>query len=72
MQDLILSVDALPDTLHKRIGSEKVRVHEENGAIILTPVPKSESTILWGLLQGNKFTTEQYLAQKKQDKELEA
>ena len=72
MHDSIVSVDTLQDTLYKRIRSDKVRVHEENGAIILTPVSKSESTNLWGLLQGDKFTTEKYLAQKSKDKELDA
>ena|GEM_PF-4690976 len=33
----------------------------------LTPVPKSESTNLWGLLSDSNFTTEKYFAQKRQD-----
>jgi len=72
MEDMILNVDTLPKPLHRRIRSDRVRVHEENGTFILTPVPKSETTNLWGLLPDGKFTTEKYLAQKRQDKELES
>jgi len=38
MEDMILSVSTLPEQLHRRFRSDRVRVHEENGAIVLTPV----------------------------------
>ena len=72
MDDMILSVSTLPEPLHRRIRSDKVRVHEDNGTIILTPVTKmDEPADLWGLLPEGQFTTEKYLAQKRLDKELE-
>ena len=36
--DEILSVKTLPETLHRRFRSDRVRVHEENGVVTLTPV----------------------------------
>jgi len=71
VQEMILNANTLPDVLYRRISADKVRVSEENGAIILTPVPKLEPTNLLGLLSDDKFTTENYLAQKRQDKELD-
>jgi virulence-associated protein VagC len=68
MEEMI-SVNTLPESLHRRIPSDKVRVHEKNGIITLTPVPKPTS--LWGLLSDGKFTTKEYFEQKRQDKELE-
>ena len=69
--DEILSVKTLPEPLIRRFHSDRVRVHEENGVVILTPVVNAEPTDLWGLLPDGKFTTEKYLAQKRQDKDLE-
>lgn len=72
MEEMILSVNTLPEPLHRRFRSERVRVHEENGVVILTPVDtKTEPTDLWGLLPEGKFSTEKYLAQKRLDKALE-
>jgi len=71
MEDMIINVSTLPEQLHQRFRSERVRVREDNGSLILTPVISKESTDLWGLLPGDKFTTADYLSQKKQDKEME-
>lgn len=73
MDDMILSVNTLPEPLHRRFRSERVRVREENGSVILTPVADTnpKHTSLWGLLPEGLFTTEEYFAQKRQDKELE-
>ena len=71
MRDTIINVTTLPDTLRPRFRSKRVRVSEDNGSVILTPV-SYETTNLWGLLPDDRFTTEKYLEQKKADKELEA
>ena len=72
MSEIILSTRTLPEPIYRRISSDKVRVYEENGNIILTPVFNTDdSSDLWGLLSGGKFTTDKYLAQKRLDKELE-
>ena len=73
MEEMILNVNTLPEPLHRRFRSDKVRVHEEeNGVITLTPVVSTEPTDLWGLLPKGMLTTEKYFAQKRLDKELES
>ena len=44
MDEIILNVSTLPEPLHRRIRSPKVRVREENGEIILTPILNIEIT----------------------------
>jgi len=72
MEDMIINVSTLPEQLHRRFHSERVRIREDNGSVILTPVISTESTDLWGLLPCDKFTSADYLAQKKQDKDMES
>ena len=42
MDDTILSANTLPYPLHRRIHSDKVRIHEENGIIMLMPVKEPQ------------------------------
>ena len=76
MDDMILSVNALPEMLHRRIRSDKVRVHEDNDLIILTPIygmdEQAKACIerLRGMFEG-KLATDDYVTQKQLDKELE-
>jgi len=72
MDEMIINVSTLPEQLHRRFRSERVRIREDNGSVILTPVISKESTDLWGLLPSDKFTTADYLTQKKQDKDMES
>ena len=77
MNDMILSVDTLPEPLYRRFRSDRVRVHEENGVVMLTPVQESQQdawTVLEQLrdmLSDGRMSTESYVAQKQIDKELE-
>lgn len=45
MDDMILNVSTLPEPLHRRFRSDRVRVHEENGVIMLTPVDAVEEQV---------------------------
>ena len=72
MEETIINVSTLPEQLHRRFRSERVRVREDNGSVILTPIISKESTDLWGLLPSGKFTTADYLTQKEQDKDMES
>ena len=72
MEDMIINVSTLPEQLHRLFRSERVRVRDDNGSVVLTPVITKESTDLWGLLPSDKFTTADYLTQKKQDKDMES
>ena len=72
MSDTTINVITLPEPLRRRIRSTRVRISEDNGSVILTPITTTESKSLLGLLPDSRFTTEKYLAQKKADKELES
>jgi virulence-associated protein VagC len=41
MEEMI-SVNTLPETLIRRFRSDRVRVHESNGVVTLTPVQESQ------------------------------
>jgi len=72
MDEMIINVSTLPEQLHRRFRSERVRVREDNGSLVLTPIIGKESTDLWGLLPSDKFTTADYLMQKERDKDMES
>jgi virulence-associated protein VagC len=73
MADMILDVQTLTEKIFSRIHTEKVRIHEENGSIILTPVieMKQNFDILFGMFSDGKISTEEYMKEKKIEKELE-
>ena len=77
MIDMIISVKTLPEHLHRRIRSESVRFHENNGVITLTPIEEPEKDIwssldeLRTIFSDGKMSAEKYAAQKQIDKELE-
>jgi hypothetical protein len=43
MEDVIISVDILPEVLHRRIRSEKVKVQEADGIVSLIPLESAEN-----------------------------
>ena len=63
MEDVIISVDILPEVLHRRIRGDKVKVQENDGVISLIPLetaPKSETPLtdsLIGILKGTDIKT---------------
>ena len=77
MDNTILSVNTLPELLHRRIRADRVRVREENGEIILTPLqgsPKGTWPTLNKLrakISDGRVSTANYAIQKQLDKELE-
>ena len=76
MDEMILSVNTLPYPLHQRIRSDRVRVREENGVFMLTPMVGTNEQAkecvnrLCGMFEG-KLSTDEYVAQKQLDKEIE-
>ena len=42
MDEMILNVNTLPYPLHRRIRSDRVRIREENGVFMLTPMAGAE------------------------------
>lgn len=77
MEDTILSVSTLPEQLHRRFRSNRVRVHEENGVVTLTPVKETKKDAwealkhMRSILSDGRMSTEGYMAQKQLNKELE-
>ena len=77
MDNIIVNVNTLPEFIHRRIRGDRVRVREENGAIILMPVQDLQQDTwealeqLRDMLSDGKMSTEKYVAQKQVDKELE-
>jgi virulence-associated protein VagC len=72
MSDMILDVQTLPEMLFSRISSEKVKFHEENGSIVLTPVieKKQNFDVLFGMFSDGKISSEEYMKEKQVEKEL--
>jgi hypothetical protein len=60
----------LPEHIAKRLKGRKIKFIETNEGILIKPVEDSIKE-LRGFLEGSKFTTEVYLQQKRQDKEME-
>ncbi|MCL2698574.1 MAG: hypothetical protein FWE74_10915 [Oscillospiraceae bacterium] len=62
MEDVIISVDILPEILHRRIRGEKVKVQEADGIISLIPLESTEKSdtpltdSLIGILEGAGVT----------------
>ena len=73
MADMILNVQTLPEVVFSKIPSEKVRIHEENGSIILTPIieKKHNFDVLFGMFSDGRISTEKYMKEKQIEKELE-
>jgi virulence-associated protein VagC len=73
MTDMILDVQTLPEMIFSKISAEKVRIREENGSIILTPIvePKQNFDVLFGMFADGKISTEEYMREKQIEKELE-
>jgi len=73
MSDMVLDIQTLPEMVFSRISSEKVRIHEENGSFILTPIieKKKNFDVLFGMFSDGKISTEEYMKEKQLEKELE-
>ena len=73
MSDMILNINMIPDAIFSRIKTEKVRLHEENGTFILTPVEEEKKSFdrLVGMFSDGKLSIDNYLKEKQLEKELE-
>ena len=70
MTDTVISTKSLPETLFRLIHTERVRLREADGEILLTPL--SEPGNLRGLLADcEEMTLDEFLARKHADKELD-
>ena len=73
MADMILDVQTLPEMIFSRFSTEKVKIREENGTFILTPVSGKEKSFdrLIGMFSDGKLSIDNYLEEKQHEKEFE-
>ena len=73
MEGIIIDRQTLPETINSYIHSEKVRLVEENGAIVLFPIYEEYSIIeeSFGMFSNGKLSGEKFIEEKKLEKELE-
>jgi len=73
MSDMVLDVQILPEMVFSRISAEKVKVHEENGTITLTPFSEEKPRFdhLVGMFADGKISIDDFLKEKQLEKELE-
>jgi virulence-associated protein VagC len=73
MSDMVLDIRTLPEIIFSKTAAEKVRIHEENGTIILTPIieKKRDFDALFGMFSDGRISTEEYMKEKQIEKELE-
>ena len=74
MSDMVLDVQTLPEMIFSKISTEKVKFHEENGSIVLTPFieKKQNFDVLFGMFSDGRISTEEYMKEKQIEKELES
>jgi len=73
MVEMTLDIKALPEALLARINTPKIKLQEENGCFILTPISESEKSFdgLVGMFSDGKLSIDNFLAQKQIEKALE-
>jgi hypothetical protein len=70
METLVIDREILPETIFAYIQTEKIRIFEENGNIILSPIKnKPNINELFG--KYNKLSSEAFIKLKVIEKELE-
>ena len=74
MTDMIIDINMVPKTVFSRTKTKKVKIHEENGSFVLTPiVEKKEKSFdrLIGMFPDGKLSIDNFLKEKQLEKELE-
>jgi hypothetical protein len=72
MKSMIIDRKILPEPLFSCIHSEKIKVFEKNGNIILAPVKrKPDVNDLFGMFNDGKLSSYDFVKQKAVEKEME-
>jgi hypothetical protein len=73
MTEMVLDIQALPETVFSRISSRKVKFYEENGTITLKPFSEEKPRFdhLVGLLADGRISIDDFLEERQQERELE-
>jgi hypothetical protein len=72
MESMIIDRKILPEPIFSYIHSEKIKIFEENGNIILAPVKrKPDVNDLFGMFNDGKLSSEDFIKQKAVEKAME-
>ena len=72
MNEIILETKTLPESLLRLLGTERVKVHEFDGEVRLTPIVETRGGCpLLGVAADCGFTVDDFLARKCEEKVLE-
>ena len=72
MIEMVLDTRKLPKPMALRIHTKKVKVRETGGSFVITPL-REDSVVcpLLGMFADGKISSEKFIAQKQNEKELE-
>jgi len=69
---VIIDRDILPEPIFSYIQSEKIKISEDNGNIVLSPIGnKPNVNELFGMFKGGKLSSDDFIKQKNIEKDLE-
>jgi hypothetical protein len=73
MTEMVLDIQALPETIFSKISTKKVKFYEENGTITLKPIPEEKPRFdhLIGMFSDGKISIDDFLEEKRRERELE-
>ncbi|MCL2147711.1 MAG: hypothetical protein FWH52_07885 [Synergistaceae bacterium] len=72
MVEMVLNTSALPESLVRLIHTERVRVRETHGEILLTPIKESDVDCpLLGMFSDGRISVDKFIANKRIEKELD-
>jgi len=72
MLETVIDRQILPEPIFSYINSEKIRIFEENGNIILSPFNKKPNiNELFGMFSDGKLSSEDFINQKSIEMEIE-
>ena len=73
MEGIIIDRQTLPKAITSYIHSEKVRLVEKNGAMVLFPIYEKHSILekSFGMFSDGKLSSERFIKGKELEKELE-
>jgi hypothetical protein len=73
MKTIIIDREILPETIFSYIHSKKIKLVEENGNIILSPINEKYLILekSFGMFSDGKLSSERFMKEKELEKELE-
>ena len=73
MESVIIDREILPEPIFSYVHSEKIRIFEENGNVVLSPVVEKYAILekSFGMFSDGKLSSENFIKAKKAEKELE-